>query len=366
MSYTIIRPADHAAWLRAREEGIGSSEVTILMGVNHYAKNDRFHLYRRKKGLEPGIPETDKPWVDQEPLWMGHLMEASVAEGFAQKTGAWIDPESEGDWIAVRDDKPYMRVSPDRIYVPAGKEHSRENWCICECKTSSVLIDPDNIPAYWTCQLQYQMGVMGIKHGAVAWITGYPKLHHGYREFDFNPEMYALIEQAIDEFWNENILAGVCPDPEHIEDMREFFRKEKATFKGKALTADDDLTHTFSRLCQIHEEMRDLETEEKNLSETMEKAIMGYEGITDGEGSLIASRVPPAKKKKLDLERLMEEQPGIYDDYSIPTPVFDEDRFKKENKELWKEYQMTPPPGDPKFKIIYPAKISDRAQVTVF
>ena len=38
--------------------------------------------------------------------------------------------------------------------------------------------------------------VMGVKKGAVAWISSYPRLNFGYKEFDFNPEFFkAMVEQ---------------------------------------------------------------------------------------------------------------------------------------------------------------------------
>ena len=165
MAYKIIRPESREAWLQEREKGIGSSEATTLMGVNHY--EDRYRLFMRKTHqMEP------KPASEQ--MELGHHLEPAVASRFAELTGAWIDPKSEGDWIAVDTKKDYLRVSPDRIWVPAGEEHKKENWRILECKTTGMSVDPDDIPSYWYCQLQYQMGVMGIKKGAVAWISSFP------------------------------------------------------------------------------------------------------------------------------------------------------------------------------------------------
>ena len=65
MAYRIIRPADREAWLQEREKGIGSSEATTLMGVNHY--EDRYRLFMRKTGqmealTRPVVRRLRAPW----------------------------------------------------------------------------------------------------------------------------------------------------------------------------------------------------------------------------------------------------------------------------------------------------------------
>ena len=90
MAYKIIRPESREAWLQEREKGIGSSEATTLMGVNHY--EDRYRLFMRKTGQMPPKPSSEQ-------MELGHHLEPAVASRFAELTGAWIDPKSEGDWI---------------------------------------------------------------------------------------------------------------------------------------------------------------------------------------------------------------------------------------------------------------------------
>ena len=124
MAYRIIRPADHDTWLREREKGIGSSEATALMGVNHY--EDIYKLFMRKTHRLAPKEETEQ-------MALGHHLEPAVASRFAELTGAWIDPESVGDWIAADQTRDYLRVSPDRLWVPKGEEQVKENWRILEC-----------------------------------------------------------------------------------------------------------------------------------------------------------------------------------------------------------------------------------------
>ena len=359
MAYTIVRPADHDAWLAEREKGIGSSEATTLMGVNHY--EDRYKLFMRKTHQIP-------PKESTEQMELGHHLEPAVVSRFAQLTGAWIDPKSEGDWIAVDTKKEYLRVSPDRIWVPDGQEHKKENWRILECKTTGLSVDADDIPSYWYCQLQYQMGVMGIKHGAVAWISSFPVFNSGYKEIEFNPSYFALIVQAIDEFWNNNILTGTPPEPEELEDLRVKYGAKSVTVKGESIVADDWMEADYNELLGIKTQMDSLKDRKKELEEELEKAIMGYAAIygKDGE-TVLATRQPKEPKPELNRELLRQEYEQIYDKYlEVQESVFNEALFKKECKELYKQYLVTPEAGEPEFKIAYPRKTSSRKATAIF
>ncbi len=359
MAYKIIRPASHEEWLAEREKGIGSSEATTLMGVNHY--EDRYKLFLRKTGqLAP------KPSSEQ--MELGHHLEPAVASRFAEVTGAWIDPKSEGDWIAADTKKDYLRVSPDRIWVPAGEEQVKANWRILECKTTGMSVDSSDIPSYWYCQLQYQMGVMGIKKGALAWISSFPVFNFGYLEIDFNPSYFELIVKSIDEFWNGNILTGTAPEPEALEDLRVKYGAAAATVKGESFVAEDWMQSDYDELLGIKSQMDNLKDRKKELEEELEKAIMGYAAIycKDGE-TILATRVPKAPKPELDKELLRKEYESVYDKYLVAQEaVFDEGAFKKECTDLYKQYLTTPPEGEPEFKVSYPRKASARKVEAIF
>lgn len=51
MSNTVIRPKDRAEWLEYRKDGIGSSEVATILGLNPW--ETPYQLWRRKKGWTP-------------------------------------------------------------------------------------------------------------------------------------------------------------------------------------------------------------------------------------------------------------------------------------------------------------------------
>lgn len=359
MAYT-VKHLTNEEWLLEREKGIGSSEATALMGVSHY--DNPYQLFMRKTHRLPPKPSSEQ-------MELGHHLEPAVASRFAELTGAWIDPESVGDWLAIDTEREYLRVSPDRIWVPEGEDRVKENWRILECKTTGMSVDPDAIPDYWYCQVQYQMGVMGIRRGAVAWISSFPVLNFGYREIDFNPDYYDLLVSTIDRFWKEHILADVAPEPTEIEDLRAAYPAGRAAVKGETLAATPRMEAMFRELCVLKESISEQKKRETELKEQFEAAMMGYGAVVQEDGTVIATRGPKEMKPRLNTEELKREYPSIYSRYATSSSIeeFDERLFKKECRELYGQYLFTPPPPEePEFKLLVPRKKAERKVEKLF
>ena len=310
MSYTILKPATHEEWLEDRSKGIGSSEVGTIMGVNHF--DTPYRLWRRKVGI-------DGPVESNEAMEMGHLLEPAVAQRFEEITGNWVVKNSAGDWIAVDNDRPWLRVSPDRVYIPAGKKRTRANWRILECKTTSQVIDPENIPLYWRCQVQYQMGVLGIQKASVAWISTSPRLHFDYMEMDFNPGFYESMTAELDRFWNENVLGGVAPEDQNADDtLLRYPRSED----GKTATADEEVYDAWKHLHRVKDELTDLETQKDILEGLIKQSMGDAETLVSSDGTTLSSWKSAKETLKFDSKAFQKEQPEIYRKYQVMTPGY--------------------------------------------
>ena len=276
MAYRVIRPATHEEWLEERKRGIGSSEAGTIMGVNHF--DTPYRLWRRKLGIDGPIP-------GNEAMELGHQLEPAVASTFAARTGAEILKSSEGDWLAVDRKKDWLRVSPDRIYFLPGEKHIRSNQHILECKTTSVAIDRDDIPEYWYCQLQYQMGVMGVRSGALAWISSSPRLHFDYLEVQFNEPFFRALIEAIDTFWNVNVMGDVEPEDMNSDDT--LLRYPEAS-EGKTVEADEDIRNDYNGLKEVTASIKALEETKVRLEDNLKKAMGSAETLITPSGTVLA------------------------------------------------------------------------------
>lgn len=331
MSYTVIRPADHDGWLAERAKGLGSSDAGTVMGVSPFTTP--LKLWKQKLGLLPPTPESDA-------MRNGHYLEPAVAEFFAGKTNSVIDYTSEGDWIAADDQRPYLRVSPDRLFWPEGVEKTPENRLVLEIKSTSKLVDPDNLPLYWVCQVQYQMGILGVPMGAIAWITSSPKLQMDYTWVRFNKPFFDTLINALDTFWNVNILQRIEPAAMDDNDVA---MKWPTSESGKSVFAtEEDLANcqTYARLLRQKEELEKSITEAstaiKNVIQDAETLV--WEDPETGRVETIA-RFKSVNETVFDEKKLEEEEPERYSAYLVK--VFDKQTFKDEDPALYKKYTST-------------------------
>lgn len=308
-NYHIIRPATHEGWMAERQNGVGSSEAAAIMGLSEF--DTKLSIWRRKMGLSQPTEET-------ETMMLGHALEPGVAYMFERRTGAIIDKDSEGDWIAVNNDKPFLRVSPDRLYWPAGtpeNERTIENALMLECKTTSKFVTREEFPDYWYMQIQYQMGVLGMKKCCIAWISTAGRLHFDYAEVAFNPTIFSRIVRTIEEFWNEYVIMGV--EPEEVMSRSDADLKyPNATAETKVVVKEDDEVIEAVR-CYV--DAKEREKKAKEDKEFHAAAICaklgGKETMVTEAGNVLATWKNAAGRTSFNEAGFKEANPELYKQY---------------------------------------------------
>lgn len=308
MSYSIVRPASHEDWLEQRRYGIGSSEAGTIMGVNRF--DTPYRLWRRKTGL-------DGPVEVNEAMELGHYLEDAVAQLFASRTGASIMKNSAGDWLAVDDRRPFLRVSPDRIFFKDGESHSKNHQHILECKTSSVAIDKNDIPDYWYCQIQYQMGVMGVRSGALAWLSSSPRLHFDWVEVEFNKGFYEALVENIESFWTVNVLGNVAPEDLNSDDTLLRYPESAA---GETTEADEDILEKYYRLKDLGVKIKNLEDDKSSLESDIKIAMGPAESLVTPSGTVIAMWKNTKESQKFNPKAFLAADPAGYAKYVETIP----------------------------------------------
>ena len=305
MSFTIIRPRDRQEWLSQREGGIGSSEVGTILGLNPY--QTPYQLWRRKLGIDP-------PTTENFAMRAGHYLEDAVSLFYADETGKEIIKRSKGDWLIVNNDKPYLRVSPDRTFWLPNLPKNDRNKGILECKTTQLDIDKDNIPQHWFCQLQYQLGVAELEQGALAWLV------HGrsfdYMDFNFDADFYKWMVEEVDRFWVDNILGKREPEAVNADDV---LLRNPRHVVGKVAEADEETLNACAELKELKEQIAALDARKKVLEGTIKMAISDAEALVapsgSGEPTVLATWKVAKDSVKFDEKRFAIEKPEIYKSY---------------------------------------------------
>lgn len=301
MSNKVIRPKDRTEWLKYRESGIGSSEVATIVGLNPW--ETPYQLWRRKLGIDPAKDETFA-------MKAGHYLEDAVAQFWHDSTGQDIIKSSAGDWLIVNDERPYMRVSPDRTYWLAGMPRNNANKGILECKTTQMSIDPDDIPKHWFCQVQYQLGVAELEQGSLAWLCSGREF--GYKNLSLVPDFFAWLVEEVERFWMDNIQGKQEPTAANVQDV---LLKYNRHTDGKVIEISDDIFTACNDLKALKERIAELDEQKSELEEKIKLGFGDAEAISYG-GQTIATWKAPKPSEKFDAKAFAKAHPDMAKEYT--------------------------------------------------
>lgn len=300
----IVRPKNHNSWLQWRENGIGSSEVGTILGVNPW--ETPYQLWRRKKGIDPPKEETFA-------MKAGHLLEDAVSKFWQDATGRKIIQASSGDWLAIDEQRKYLRVSPDRTYW-LSESRARGNKGILECKTTQKTIDAEEVPLSWFAQLQYQLGVMGYEKGSLAWLCSARTF--GYKDFVFVPSFYEQMVEKIDAFWKDCILGNKEPEAMDASDIQIKYLRSSTDKKVEVGSKYEDVC---ARIKDLAAQIKELKKEQDELEETIKLAMADAELLTSG-GRVLATWRSSKDSVKFDDKAFLREHPEACQPYMYTTP----------------------------------------------
>lgn len=298
MSTTIIRPTGHQDWLKHRGSGIGSSEVATIVGLNPF--ETPYQLWRRKVGIDP-------PTEENFAMRAGHILEPAVAKFWEDATGRQVDPSSEGDWLIVDNKKPFLRVSPDRLYW-ADEAHTKTG--ILECKTTQKTIRQDDLPKHWFCQVQYQLGVARIEQGSIGWLT--QGREFGYQDLRLVPDFYGWLIEEAERFWRDCIVGGKEPEQTSVKDVLLKFNRHT---DGKVAEVGDDVYEAWCELKDLRRDIARLEERKIILEDKVKVAFADAEAISYGD-QVLATFKASNPSAKFDAKAFRADHPELADEYT--------------------------------------------------
>lgn len=304
MSNTIIRPKDRAEWLKYREAGIGSSEVATIVGLNPW--ETPYQLWRRKLGIDP-------PKQESFAMKAGHYLEDAVAQFWHDSTGQDIIKLSAVDWLIVDNDRPYLRVSPDRTYWLAGMPHSNTNKGILECKTTQMTVDPDDLPKHWFCQVQYQLGVAGYEHGSLAWLQAGREF--GYKDLALVPDFFGWLVEEVDKFWTDNIQGRQEPSAVNVQDVLLKYNRQT---DGKIVEVNDEILEACKSLKALKDDIAALDERKTELEDKIKLCFGDAEAISYG-GQTLATWKAPKPSKRFDAKAYQKDHADLCAPYMVET-----------------------------------------------
>jgi putative phage-type endonuclease len=278
-------------FLLDRKLGIGGSDIAPIMGLSPYSTP--LDVYRDK--MNPAVIYEE----ESEDLKRGSRVEKYILQEYCEVNNCaletnlspFIDPEY-----------PFMRGNIDARVM-------NEN-VIVEAKSTKCPISlwEQGIPEYYRTQVAYYAMLSNADRVDVPVLFS----NWQYKCFTYwrDSEYEARIKEAVIDFWNNHILAGIPPAPSNPAELQEVYPRIE---DAKTIKADRDIREKVNIWQEILLRRKELEKREEKLKIEIQN-FMGDAGILDSGFCKVALRERTATR--LDTNKLKETMPELYAEYS--------------------------------------------------
>ncbi|MCM0648676.1 YqaJ viral recombinase family protein [Clostridium swellfunianum] len=305
---------ERSKWHSNRCNSIGGSEIAKVAGFSKYGSaltvfNDKLGLSEKFRGnihtvfgtrMEPVIkewlPEDFKKTTDVElkiydyPYMMVHkdyeYFSANI-DGLAHLTQRLVYWEN-------RDTGEIKTIEPGEligIEIKTGSEFLKKMWA------------GEEIPDEYYCQVQWYMGITGLKHFLIVYLLG---KEVNWKVIPRNEDDIKALFNIGASFWNNNILNKLAPDPSGLEcETKEILYRQAIDNDIESSISDGKL----SKYKAVDEQIKALEKEKEQLKQLIYLDLKDCKKGSDGTYKISRWTV---KKDSIDTKILKEKYPVTY------------------------------------------------------
>lgn len=309
---------DRIEWLKARQQGIGGSDVAAIFGVSKY--KSPLQLYQEKIG------EWELTEDMSEAAELGTELEDTVArlfvKRFEQETGQTIRLKKQNA-ILQHPKYPWMLANLDRQVI--GEKAG------LECKTASEYLkaewDAEAVPDAYMLQTQHYMSVADFTHMYIAVIIGGNKLR--WKRIERDDELIDNIIAGVKYFWEEHVVKRIPPNPDGTDASTDALKYLYPTSEiGMTVNLDDPAAQSWLDVIKHYEPiLADAEYKINEAKNNLKNMIGNAESAICGDFKLTWKA-----NKKFDGDLFRQQHPELYQQCLLvpdTTPELDEKKVKQ-------------------------------------
>lgn len=297
-----VTKISHEEWLKYRKMGITGTDASCICGLNPFRSSMQVFIDKTTETIED---------FDNEAMRQGRELEEYVAQRFCEATGKKV---RRANAIFVNDKHSWMMADFDRLVV--GERAG------LECKTVSAY-SADKwangaIPLHYQLQCQHYLAVSGYDCWYIAaLILGKEFI---VRKIERDEELIQSLITIEKRFWEQNILAGVMPEPDGSKQAGELLAKYYPREKGKRVVLSEQFSLQLKRREELSELIKKMETEKKTIEQSLVK-YLGENESTEAENAKFYVKWISYDTPRIDTDLLKREVPEIYERYKKTSTV---------------------------------------------
>jgi putative phage-type endonuclease len=171
-----------SAWHEAREDSIGGSDISTIMGLNPY--ESAYALWAKKTGKISDLVEEN--WA----IRFGKAFESPILGLWSQQ-----HPEYEVFTTGTYQDAllPFRHANPDAL----ARHRETGEWIVVEVKTARSTWD--SVPVGYVAQVQHYMDILGLNQAVIVAVAGMTWYEHFVARDEFEIENQRIKAKAFME-----------------------------------------------------------------------------------------------------------------------------------------------------------------------
>ena len=308
-----VNDDENAVWHTRRLLGIGGSEVSAVLGLDSFGKTP-FDVWMNKTGRK-----TDR-FSNRFTKW-GTILEDTVARHFADLTGFSVARSNKHYSL---ESAPWLVGNVDRLVTINGSRSA-----VLECKTASAYSDSKfnksaawysdeqfhdenmigiqsetDVPLNYYFQCQHYMLVTGIHKCFLAALIG----GNDFRIFviPFNETVAKLIYSKCSEFWCQNVLKDVAPQPTSNDFIKSYFEEKSV------IIANQDVSMLIAKYKDLKKSIDNLENEQDEIKKKIIEFIGVNDELLDADGNKVAT-FRASSRSSLNIDAMSETERKTYE-----------------------------------------------------
>ncbi|MBB6716226.1 YqaJ viral recombinase family protein [Clostridium gasigenes] len=304
---------DREQWHNQRSTTIGGSEIGAIAGFSKYGSaltvfNDKLGLSEKFKGnihtefgimMEPIIRE----WVMKKFKEDTGINLTTYEYPFMMKDKEITYLSANIDGIGVVEEDYMYKENIDTgevAYIPKGEMFGLEIKTAGAFSTKEWV--DEEIPSSYYTQMQFYMGITGLKYFLIIFLI---EKQLRWKVVPRHEEDIKALRQIGKDFWENNILKEIPPDPTGLEcETKEILAKQSIT-NGEVNINNDKLT----RYLEIGEEEKALKKEKEKIKQEVYLEMGNANKATDG---LYKASRNVSFRESVDNKLLKEKWPQTY------------------------------------------------------
>ena len=256
-------PQNYEDWLQDRKDNpsIGASQSASILGLNPYSSAVDEYLK-----LTSGIDITKENLA----MRLGREMEPILRKLFMEETGLNVKQDNK---VRIHEEHDFITTNLDGMVV--GEKVP------VEYKTTAQPWDGE-IPDHYFVQIQHQMMVTESPYMYFASLSlGFNK-QLVIEKYERNDEFISDMEKKLIDFWENNVMKAVPPEPQSVEDAQKIFREIDP---DSIRDADESIYYICRKLQNLNSDKRTIDDRIKEhkleLMKTLSnKQVLQYNGTT--------------------------------------------------------------------------------------